>query len=211
MTENKGLSYVAFMSIIDSMEEIIGINGKNAILRYTGFEKLIGNPLEYTTEKRMTVEDGHKLYMGIREIIGNKGYNPLMYRGGILTTKNVLSHSEGLRALADLEGDALEKLNQLYSAYIYTIGLKPEDVMEFNTEKKEILIHRRPSCNECDFVLKRKDMLEEIKRPGCANVLAAVYSVGNLRPDLVTVEADEIKCSLIGDDECLFRAVYEIK
>ena len=84
MAENMGLSYIAFMSVIDSMEEIIGVNGKNAILRYTGFEKLIDTPLEYTTEKRMAVEDGHRLYMGIREIIGNKGYNPLMFRGGIL-------------------------------------------------------------------------------------------------------------------------------
>ncbi len=206
-----GLSYVAFMSVIDSMEEIIGVNGKNAILRYIGFEKLIDNPLEYTIQKRMAVEDGHRLYMGIREIIGNKGYNPLMFRGGVLATKNVLAHSEGLRALADLKGDGMEKLQQFYSSYIYTIGLTPEEVLEFNTEKSEILVHRRPSCNECDFVLKRKDLLEEIKRPGCANVLAAVYSVGNLRPDLVTVKADEIKCSLIGDDECLFRVLYEIK
>lgn len=53
--------------------------------------------------------------------------------------------------------------------------------------------------------------MEEIKRRGCANVLEAVYSVGNLRPDLVTVQADEIKCGLIGDDECLFRVLYEIK
>ena len=61
------------------------------------------------------------------------------------------------------------------------------------------------------YGMSNVEIVEEIKRPGCANVLAAVHSVGNLRPDLVTVQAEEIKCSLIGDDECLFRAVYEIK
>ena len=123
---NQGLSHVAFRSIIDSIEDILGTNGKNAILKYAGFGEFIENPLEYDNEKRVGIDYTTKLYMTIREIIGSKGYNTLMYRSGKLTTNNVLKHTEGLRALRDLDATFEEKLNQVYSAYIYTIGLTPE-------------------------------------------------------------------------------------
>jgi hypothetical protein len=211
MTETHAASHLVMRSVIDSIEEILGTNGKNSILNYSGFGHLIENPPEYDTEKRMKPEELPKVFIAIREIVGNKGYNSLLRRGGVLSIKNAISKSEPLQALVNLEAEPTEKLNQLYSAYLYNMGLNPDEVMESSPEKCEILIHRRPPyCNECGVVVEDKKILRDITKPGCAFIVGGVKQIGNLRPDLVTVEVEEIKCSLIGDDECLFRINYKI-
>ncbi len=208
MEEYKGMSHLGFKAIIDALEEILGINGTRAILRYTGFQNLIDNPLEYDLEARMEPEDTFKLFLGLRQIVGNKGYNSLMYRGGILTIKSAHSHSEALQSIVNTEMNPDEKIKQLCYLYMYTVGQNPEEVVEFFPEKKELLIHRA-GCYECGYMLNMPEICKDITRPGCATILGGVYQVANLRPDVVTADAEEIKCRFLGDDECLFRIKYK--
>jgi len=85
------------------------------------------------------------------------------------------------------------------------MGLDPAEVLEFFPEKNEIFMHRSPTqCNECWVVF------EDVQKPGCAFVVGSLRQMGYLRPDLVTVEVEETKCCLVGDDECLFRIKYTI-
>ena len=210
MAETHAASHLVMRSVIDSIEEILGTNGKNSILNYSGFGHLIENPPEYDTEKRMKPEDLSKVFLAIREIVGNKGYNSLLLRAGVLAIKNAVSKSEPLQAIANLEAEPTEKLNQFYSAYLYNMRLNPDEVMESFPEKCEILIHRKPQCSECGIVVENKNIRKDIKKPGCAFTTGGIEQIGNIRPDLVTVEVEEIKCSLVGDDECLFRINYKI-
>ena len=210
MEEVIGISHLGFRAIIDGLEEILGLNGMRALLRYTGFQSLIEHPLEYDLGSRMEVADTNRLFRGIREIVGNKGYNSLMYRGGILTIKAAHSHSEALQTIVSTEMTPEEKIKQLYYIYLNTIGLKLEEVVEFFPEKKELLIHR-VGCYECGDIFKNREICKDITRPGCATILGGTYQVGNLRPDLVTAQAEEIKCRLMGHDECIFQVKYELK
>jgi hypothetical protein len=211
VTTNQGLSHIAFKSIIDSIDDIFGNNGKNAILKYAGIDASIITSLEYDTEKKIGIEDTTNLFMSIRDLMGTKGYSTLMYRGGILNINYTLELSEELRRLIDLEVTFDEKLNQVYSAYIESIGLFPDEALEFFPEKREILIHKKPYCNECEFVKNDKAKLERISKPGCSHVLGKIHQMGNIRPDLGSVTAEEIKCALIGDNECLFVVHYEFR
>lgn len=210
MEEVIGISHLGFKAILDGLEEILGLNGTRSILRYTGFQHLIEKPLEYDLGSRMEIEDTNKLFWGVREIVGNKGYNSLMYRGGILTIKAAHSHSEALQTIVSTEMEPEEKIKQLYAIYLHTIGLNSEEVVEFFPEKKELLIHR-VGCYECGHIFNNQEICKDITRPGCATILGGTHHVGNLRPDLVTVHAEEIKCRLLGHDECLFRVKYEFK
>ena len=208
VTTNQGLSHIAFKSIIDSIDDIFGTNGKNAILRYAGIDESIITSLEYDTEKKIGIENTTNLYVSVRDVMGTKGYRTLMYRGGILNINYTLELSEKLRALINLETTFEEKLNQVYSAYIKTIGLSPDEVLEFFPEKRNIFVHRRSYCNECEFMIKDEARLDRILKPGCSHVLGEIHQAGNLRPDLGSVTVEEIKCALIGDDECLFVVHY---
>jgi hypothetical protein len=210
MEEVIGISHLGFRAIIDGLEEILGVNGTRALLRYTGFQNLIEHPLEYDMGSRMELADTNRLFKGIREIVGDKGYNSLMYRSGTLTIKSAHAHSEVVQSIVNSETTPEEKIKQLYSLYLGAIGLNLEQVVEFFPEKKELLIHR-VGCYECGDIYKNREMCKDITRPGCATILGGTYQVGNLRPDLVTAEAEEIKCRLLGHDECLFRVTYEPK
>jgi hypothetical protein len=208
MEEVIGISHLGFRAIVDGLEEILGVNGTRSILRYTGFQNLIEKPLGYDLGSRMEVADTNRLFRGIREIVGNKGYNSLMYRGGMLTIKSAHAHSETVQAIVNQEATPEEKVNQLYSLYLGSIGLNLEQFVEFFPEKREMLIHRA-GCYECGDIFNDREMCKDITRPGCATILGGTYQVGNLRPDLVTVQAEEIKCRLMGHDECLYKVKYE--
>jgi len=210
MAEIQGLTHLAFRGVLDSLEENLGVNGKNAILRYIGFESFITNPPDYDGEKRMAPEDNKTVWMGVREIIGNNGYNSLLYRAGIFLINKVLSMSQPLQAVVALEQEPIEKLKTIYSAYLYNIGLVPEQDLEIHTDKNLIVIHRA-QCNECEYVIKNPENLKGIMRPGCAFVQGGVFQVGNLRQDLYKVTSvSEETCRLLGADECLFHAKYEL-
>lgn len=53
MTEVKGITYLGFRSLLDSLDEHIGVNGKNAILRYVGMEVFITDSPDYDGDKRL--------------------------------------------------------------------------------------------------------------------------------------------------------------
>jgi hypothetical protein len=210
MTEAKGITYLGFRSVLDSLDEHIGVNGKNAILRYVGMENFITDPPDYDGDKRLDDAQYKVLWPGIREIVGNKGYNSLIYRAGIMVINTALSHSEGLQAIVNLDVGPVEKMHQAYGAYLYNAGLDPEEVLKVDEDKQEIVIHR-PNCSECENVRKNEQLTRDITKPGCAFIRGAFYQLGNLRPDLFVVETvSEVKCKLIGDDECLFVIKYEV-
>jgi len=105
--------------------------------------------------------------------------------------------------------DPVEKLVTFISAYLYAIGLKPEESMEHSPDKKTILVHR-PECNECIEVSKNEEITRQIKKPGCAFIVGAFTRLGNIRPDLLTAAVEETQCKLMGASECTFKGTYEV-
>ncbi len=202
-------THLSYRSVVDAIEEVIGENGKKAVLRFTGLEHLIDDPVDYDPEARVPYEYVTKLFFGVREIMGNKGYNAVMYRGGLISVKNIVDHSEPLRALIAMELDPVEKLKMGYQAYVRNTGHDPEEILKHITESREILIHRA-DCSECNELVKMNEMIKGITKPGCFFIKGIMQGIGDSFKEEIAVMVEESKCRLIGDKECMFRIKYEI-
>lgn len=209
MTTANSLTHLAYRSVVDAIEDILGKNGKNSVLRFAGLGWMVEKPVEYDPNARVSYDDVTRLYSGVREVIGNVGYDTIMYRGGTFTVKNILENSEPMRRLVAMDLNPVEKLKLGYKAYITNAGYDPEKTMEHFADKNEILIHR-PDCTECEEILKNGKRLEKISKPSCSFIRGLMFGIGNCFNE-ISVSVDEIKCRLLGGDECLYRIEYEVK
>ena len=209
MSDGQSLTHLAYRSVVDAIEEVIGENGKKAVLRFAGLESLIDDPVDYDPEARVPYEYVTKLFLGVRDILGNKGYNAVMYRGGLISVKNVVDHSEPLRALIAMDFDPVEKLKLGYQAYVRNAGYDPEKILEYIPENREILTHRA-DCTECNGLVKKSERIKDITKPGCFFIKGIMQGIGDCFKEEISVSAEELKCRLIGDEECLYRIKYEV-
>jgi len=209
MGETQGITRLGFRIVLDSLAENIGVNGKNAILNFTKLEQYIKDPPEYDPEGRIPTEQYQQLWSGVRVILGNKGYNSLVYRAGITLIGDAKKRNPAYQALAESPQPPVEKLVTLLSAYLYAIGMKPEESMEHLSDKKTVVIHR-PQCNECVEICKNTEITRDITRPGCAFIVGAFTELSNVRKDLLTAAVEETQCKLMGAPECTFAVRYEV-
>jgi hypothetical protein len=210
MTTNSSLTHLAYRSCIDAIEDVLGQNGKNSVLRYAGLDALIESPVDYDSEARVPYEYVTKLFLAVRDVLGNRGYDAVMYRGGTFAVKKIVEHSQPLQGLISMDLDGVEKLKLGYKAYVMNAGYDPEKTLEFYPDSKQILSHR-PDCTECDAVLKNGKKDEEFSRPSCAFIKGLLKGVGDCFEKQVSVSVVEEKCRLTGAEQCQYRITYEVK
>jgi len=209
MGETQGITRLGFRVVLDSFDENIGVNGKNAILNYTKLDYYIKNPPDYDPEGRIPTEEYQQFWSGVRVILGNRGYNSLVYRAGVTLIGDAKKRNPAYAALAESDQPPVEKLTTMVSAYLYAIGMKPEESMEHLPDERAIVIHR-PHCNECAEICTNADITGDITRPGCAFIVGAFTELSNVRKDLIRATVEETQCKLMGAPECTFRITYRI-
>jgi predicted hydrocarbon binding protein len=209
MGETLGITRLAFRIILDSLEENIGANGKNAILNFTKLDQYIKDPPDYDPEGRISTEHHQRLWSGVRVILGNKGYNSIIYRAGITLINDAKKRNPAYQALIESEQPPVEKLVTLVSAYLYAIGLVPEESMEHHPNERSVIVHR-VACSECVEVSQNEEITREITRPGCAYIVGAFTELSNIRQDLLKTTVEETQCKLMGAPECTFKMTYEV-
>ena len=210
MNDGSSLTHLAYRSVLDTIEEVLGKNGLHSVLNFASLQEVIDNPPDYDPDARVKYENVTKLFTGVRDIMGNAGYGAVMYRGGLKTVKKVLAHSAPLRTLVDMELDPVEKLKLGYSAYLKNAGYDPEKTMDYLPEKSEIVLHRE-DCTECDELIQSGERPVGITRPSCSFVRGLMKGVGDCFEKEVEVSVVEDACRLIGDSECRFRMTYRVK
>jgi hypothetical protein len=209
MSELQGITRLGFRVVLDSLEDSIGTNGKNALLNYTKLEQYITDPPDYDPTERISTEQYQQLWSGVRIILGNKGYNSVGYRAGMRAVRDAHERNTAYQALVAGDQDPVEKLLALVSAYLYMGDMNPEELMEHLPEEKAVLMHR-PDCNECVGISTNKEITKDITRPGCAVIVGALTELTNMRGDLLKAAVEETQCKLMGDPECTFRITYEV-
>jgi len=207
MSQNNSLTHLAYRSLLDSVEDILGKNGKNSVLRFAGLEEMITSPPEYDPDKRVAYDAVSKLFFGVRDIVGHVGYETIMSRGGVYMVRMMLEHSEALRNLVSMDFDIIEKLKIAYSAYVKNAGYDPEKILEFLPEQNQIRIHRA-DCTECEGIIHDEKQNAEFKKPSCAFMTGVMQGIGECFKSEIETSAEEVKCRLTGDDECLFVITY---
>jgi predicted hydrocarbon binding protein len=208
MSETQGIAFSGLRVVLDSLEDSIGTHGKNAILNFAKLDQYIKNPPDFDPEKRMPTDEYQRLWSGVRVILGNKGYNSVIYRAGGTAFKEMLVKSEAVRALVENPQKADEKIVTLVTTYVYTYGLDPKVSMEHLPDEHVVYMHR-PHCNECIEVSKNQEITKDITKPGCAMILGALTALTNSRPDLMKTTVEETQCKLMGAPECTFKMTYE--
>lgn len=208
MSRDNSLTHLAYRSLLDSVEDILGKNGKNSVLRFIKLEDMITNPPEYDPDKRVPYDAVSKLFLGVRDIVGHIGYETIMSRGGVYMVRMMVEHSEALRNLINMELDTVEKLKIAYSAYVRNAGYNPEEILEFPQDQQQILIHRS-DCTECEEIVSDEQKRNEVKKPSCAFMTGVMKGIGECFKSEIHTSARETKCRLVGDDECLFVVTYD--
>jgi len=210
MTERGSLTHLAYRSVLDMLEDVLGKNGMISVLRFAKLEEMITNPPDYDPDARVEYENVTKLFTGVRDIMGDAGYGAVMYRSGLLSVKNAVSHSAPTQALIEMDLDPVEKLKLGYSVYLRNVGHDPEKNLEHLPGKKEFVIHRE-DCTECDDLIQRGIKLKGITRPSCSFVQGCLKGVGECFERELEVSVVEEACRLIGDNECRYRVTYRVK
>ncbi len=210
MTTSSALTHLSYRSCVDAIEDVLGENGKNSVLRFAGLENLIKAPVDYDQEARVPYEYISKLFVGVRDLLGDRGYEAVMYRGGTFAVKNIVKHSEALRNLIAMDFDPVEKLKLGYQAYVRNAGYDPEKTLEYLPDEKQIVNHR-PDCTECDELVKHMGDKRRLTKPSCAFVRGVLKGVGDCFEKELSVQVVEEKCRLVGDAQCQYRMTYELK
>jgi predicted hydrocarbon binding protein len=194
--------------VVDAVEDILGKSGKNSVLNFAGLGWMVNDPIDYDPDARVAIEDVTRLFYGVREIVGNKGYDIIMFKGGRTSVKGIVKHSVPLQGLIVMNLDPIEKLKLGYKAYITNAGYDPEKSMEHFSEARQIYIHR-PDCTECEIYTRDSEKMKQFTEPSCSFIKGILYEIGNTFKE-TEVTVDEVKCRLLGDDECLYKIDYRI-
>jgi hypothetical protein len=210
MTTNSSLTHLAYRSCVDAIEDVLGENGKKSVLRFVGLGDMIENPVDYDPEARVPYEYVTKLFVGVRDLLGNRGYEAVMYRGGGFSVKNIVKHSQPLQNLIAMDFDPVEKLKLGYQAYVRNAGYDPEKTLEYLPEENQIINHR-PDCTECDEILRINEGKEVFTKPSCAFIRGLMKGIGDCFEKELSVTVTEEKCRLIGDPQCQYQISYELK
>jgi len=210
MTEQiKGITNLAFRSCIDSIEDIIGTNGKNSVLQYAGLTDLIETPPDY--DMGTHVQPNEKVtnfFRALRVIMGDKGYNLLMFRAGVETIKTVVSNFKPFQELVATDIDIHEKVRLAYMGYVAGSGDDPDETIEFHLEENKVIMHF-PHCNECNEIIKDTEQISGIDRPTCAFVRGLVHGVAQILGGLKVTSTEEA-CRVLGSDECRFVITFDV-
>jgi predicted hydrocarbon binding protein len=210
MTTSTSLTHLAYRSCVDAVSDVLGENGKNSVLRFAGLGDLIENPVDYDPEARVPYDYVTKLFVGVRDVLGDRGYEAVMYRGGAFAIRNIVKHSEPLQNLIAMDFDPVEKLKLGYQAYVRNAGYDPETTLEYIPEENQIVNHR-PDCTECDEVLKISAGKAAFTKPSCAFIRGLLKGIGDCFEKELSVTVVEEACRLVGNDQCRYRITYTLK
>ncbi len=210
MTTTSSLTHLAYRSCVDAIEDVLGENGKNSVLRFAGLENLIKTPVDYDPEARVPYEYVTRLFLGVRDLLGDRGYEAVMYRGGTFAVKKIVERSEPLQNLIAMDFDPVEKLKLGYQAYVRNGGFDPGKTLEYLPDRHQIVNHR-PDCTECDELVKINKKTLNFTKPSCAFIRGLLRSIGDCFEKELSVTVVEEKCRLVGDDQCQYRITYALK
>ena len=107
------LFYLAFTTV----EDVVGKNGLNSVLNYTGLKKFINNNPPNTLDLEHPTEDFTKFLSGMISVFGENGSRSMMLRSGMRSFQIMLDDFPGL---FNLEGVEIKKgaSDKLFKEYV---------------------------------------------------------------------------------------------
>jgi divinyl protochlorophyllide a 8-vinyl-reductase len=197
MSEEKLVHAAVVRTMIDSIEDVAGVKGRNMVLRHAGLEEYIENPPPLTAEEAFVAIDHYRaISKALREVFG-KGSRPMLLYAGEGAIYRTLEAVPGAFSSAmKLVPGRLRKKAALKMAAMETAkitGIEPK----VEHQKDRILYHYY-NCPYCEGY--------ESDEPICfydAGTLKAFVEWATGKPHKVT----EIECSAMGAEACVYEIV----
>jgi len=185
---------------LTTMDEIMGKNGTNSLLNFTGLQKFRDNYPPYNLDLEQSSDDFSRLLTGIIDIFGEKGARPILFRGGMRSFEIM---RDNYPSLWDLEGiEPTEKTpERLYKEFVNIQNIIVNastqifgDIFKLY-ETEEGLVLENHDCYWCKGL--------KAKEPICHGSVGFNYAIAKwiMGEDAKVMETH---CSAVGDDTCRF-------
>lgn len=185
---------------ITTIEEVTGRNGVNSILNYTNLQKFIDNYPPYNLELEQSSDDFARLLTGIIDVFGEKGARPILFRGGKRSFEIMRENYPSLWSLDGIE--PTEKTpERLYKEFVKIQNIIVNastqifgDIYKLY-ETDDGLVLENHDCYWCKGL--------KAKEPICHGSVGFNYAIAEWIMGKDS-RVEEVKCSAMGDDMCMF-------
>jgi divinyl protochlorophyllide a 8-vinyl-reductase len=193
-----GIAYAAMVrTMLDAIEDVAGLRGRNMVLRHAGLDEYIENPPSLDTEEVSVPVDHYRaICKGLMEIFGKGSRVLLLYAGEGTFNRTVEAVPGAFSSAMKFVPGGLRKKAALKMAAMQmekVTGVSPK--VEY--EKDRVLYHYY-KCPFCEGY--------ESDEPICfydAGLLKAFMEWATGKPHKVT----EIECAAMGAEACVFEIV----
>jgi hypothetical protein len=201
MAETKKIPNNLMHFILTQLEELVGRNGANTVLKYSGLDRLIGNYPPNDFHMIESMDNLHKIENTLMELYGENGYLSLIRGVGTKTFFAMLRELPWFFEVEDGAMDGLspkEQFKLMYRVYFdkwtSTVGI--DSTLEFLDDR---IIDTSPNCNNCRGMTATK--------PICLHVVDFYEGMAR-HLNVHNVKIEEVKCKAVGDDVCQFVTTF---
>lgn len=201
MTESKKIPNNLMHFILTQLEDLVGKNGTNTVLKYSDLDRFIGNypPSDFNMVESMDIL--HAIENTLMELYGENGYLSLIRGVG---TKTFFAMLKDLPWFFEVEDGAMDGLSPkeqfklMYRSYFekWTSIVGIDSTLEFLDDR---IIDTSPNCNNCRGLKAMK--------PICFHVIDFYKGMAQ-HLNVNNVKIEEVKCKAIGDDMCQFVTTF---
>jgi divinyl protochlorophyllide a 8-vinyl-reductase len=196
MSEGSVIHAAVVRTMIDGIEDVAGVKGKNMVLRHAGVEEYVENPPPLEQEVFVPQEHYRAICRALREVFGKGSRAMLIFAGERTIYRSVDALPGAFSSAIKLVPGGLRRKAGLKIATTEmekVTGVSPK--VEY--EKDRVLYHyyNSPSCEGY-----------QSDEPVCyfdAGLLKAIVEWSTGKPHKVT----EIECAAMGAEACVFEIV----
>jgi len=187
--------------ILTELEEILGKNGINTVLRYKGLERLVGNypPNDYNPGE--PVETFSKIFTATIDIFGEKGFISVIRGAGKKSFHQMMEDFPGLFGIGQLEMDGLDPIDKfklVYKTYIDNVTQMFGTATTIDIQDDKI-IEDMPDCPWC----------VDVKAKGPICVIEADFITGmGIWSGVDDTNVVETLCRANGDEVCQLLVTF---
>jgi predicted hydrocarbon binding protein len=197
MPENKKVPNNLMHFILTRLEDIVGWDGTNAILKYAGADRFICNypPNDFNMVESM--DTFYAIAYALMDLYGENGYLALLRGVGVQTFSAMIRELPWFFEVEDGAMDGLlpkEQFKLMYRTYFdkwtNTVGI--DSTLEFLDDR---IIDTSPECTNCRGLTSTK--------PICIHIVDFYRGMAK-HVGLADVKIEEVRCKAMGDDVCQF-------
>ena len=181
---------MSIRSAIDSITEIMGLNGTRIVFRNIGLSHLVDNPPGYTWDPCIPTTEQVRIYLELIPMVGLNGAVSIWRRIGHMNIKYVVEVGHAVDHLVSLPPD--EKIQKALE--LFTMG----------SGKGKVIINEQTGAAELDL----SDCLlcegRMAQRPICSLYEGVMQYIADWAYGKRIYSARETSCMAKGDERCYF-------